>query len=235
MAYRIERLDGTTDGLGDAVEFATEAEAWQHAENAFAGDSASTPENGVRAWLRVIPATPRERAEACIASLGLTMTAVFVPQSQSRNKGDRTPSLNWRVTIAKAGTSATLTTDYMQGIGHLPKYTGRERLYPHAKMERERDAAEHGKVCATLMPSGHWYGAKPVPPPTIADVLHCLVSDADAIDYATFEEWADCFGYETDSRSGEATYRACLTIALQLRSMVGDAGLAALREAFQDY
>jgi hypothetical protein len=53
MGYVIERLDGTTDGLGDAVVFTTEAAAWQAAEEAFGADRASDGAAGVRAWLRV--------------------------------------------------------------------------------------------------------------------------------------------------------------------------------------
>src|SRR5690606_29405229 len=54
MAYRIERVDGTTDGLGDAMTFATEAEAWEVAEDTFGGDPASDGPEGVRGWLRVV-------------------------------------------------------------------------------------------------------------------------------------------------------------------------------------
>jgi hypothetical protein len=53
FAYRIERQDGTTDGLGDEVLFASEAEAWTAAETAFGSDPASDV-GGVRAWLRVV-------------------------------------------------------------------------------------------------------------------------------------------------------------------------------------
>lgn len=53
--YRIERLDGSIDGLGDEVVFASEDEAWGAAETAFGKDEASieSPE-GVRSWLRVV-------------------------------------------------------------------------------------------------------------------------------------------------------------------------------------
>lgn len=54
--YRIERLDGSTDGLGDDVLFATEDEAWANAETAFGRDPASDGPDGVRAWLRVVRA-----------------------------------------------------------------------------------------------------------------------------------------------------------------------------------
>lgn len=62
-----------------------------------------------------------------------------------------------------------------------------------------------------------------------------LVSDADVLDCSTFEEWADNLGYDKDSRKAEATYRECLALALKLRNGLGEAALAELREAAQDY
>jgi len=53
--YRIERHDGSTDGLGDDVTFATEAAAWAAADTAFGADPASDGPDGVRGWLRVVP------------------------------------------------------------------------------------------------------------------------------------------------------------------------------------
>ena len=50
--YRITRHDGSTDGLGDDVAFATEQEARDAAEHAFGDDPASDPD--VWAWLQVI-------------------------------------------------------------------------------------------------------------------------------------------------------------------------------------
>ena len=59
--------------------------------------------------------------------------------------------------------------------------------------------------------------------------------DADVLDYPTFEEWADTFGYDCDSRSAEKTYRDCLEIALKMRAIFGEADLTKLRDTFQDY
>lgn len=41
MGYVITRTDGTTDGLGDSIVFATEQEAWEAAARAFGRDPAS--------------------------------------------------------------------------------------------------------------------------------------------------------------------------------------------------
>jgi hypothetical protein len=67
--------------------------------------------------------------------------------------------------------------------------------------------------------------------PTISDVLDCMVSDANGYDNATdFEDWASEYGYETDSRKAERTYRAVKKQAEQLRRTVGDSAYEALKE-----
>ena len=71
--------------------------------------------------------------------------------------------------------------------------------------------------------------------PEPRDVIHCLLSDGEAIDHAKYEDWADNFGYDRDSRKGEAIYRHCLELGLQLRSSLGDDNLRKLREAFEGY
>jgi hypothetical protein len=71
--------------------------------------------------------------------------------------------------------------------------------------------------------------------PDPLDVVYSLISDSNVLDYGGFEGWAAEYGYDTDSRSAESTYRACLEIALQLRAAIGEAGIASLQTAFQDY
>lgn len=171
--------------------------------------------------------------DAMIACLGLEYSAYFVPQSQSRNASEKNPSLNWRVTIEYAGRA--LTTDYMQGIGHLPNAGAAARAMGGRNFAvYERGAAEEGKY-GRYSASGFMINAKLIPAPLLRDVLYCLVLDASVIDCATFEEWASEYGYDTDSREAEKTYRSCLEIALQLRALIGTENLNKLREAFQNY
>ena len=57
--------------------------------------------------------------------------------------------------------------------------------------------------------------------PTAADVLSCLASDASSIDNASsFEDWAADFGYDTDSRKAERTFKACERQAAKLRAFL---------------
>lgn len=82
------------------------------------------------------------------------------------------------------------------------------------------------------MGSGH-NGAEP----ELADVLDCLASDAAGYENsgASFEEWAGEYGYDTDSRRAEATFRAIAGQSEQLAAFLGqDAYKALLWEVERD-
>src|SRR5689334_5404812 len=66
-------------------------------------------------------------------------------------------------------------------------------------------------------------GSAHTSPPTIADVLDCLASDAAGYENARgFEEWAGEYGYDTDSRKAERLYRTVKRQAEQLKRMIGE-------------
>ncbi len=58
--------------------------------------------------------------------------------------------------------------------------------------------------------------------PDIVDVVGCLLTDASALDYDLFEQWASDLGYDTDSRSAERTYNTCREHGAELRIMLRD-------------
>lgn len=176
-------------------------------------------------------------AEEFAANCGLEYVAEFVPFSKSRHADQEQPDLNWRITLKKGNTK--LVTDYSQGVGHIPHYSHQfSRLVVYDAAVRQ--VCETGK--SPLIPHKNGYDAcqagrmvpetKPLPPPSLVEVLSCLVMDASVLDYPTFEEWASEFGYDPDSRKGERIYRECLQIALQLRQLID---LDAARDAFADY
>lgn len=70
--------------------------------------------------------------------------------------------------------------------------------------------------------------------PSKADVMHCLLSDADAGD-RSFNDWCDEFGYSNDSISAFKTYQACCETAVNLRKVFTREQIAAMREALQDF
>jgi hypothetical protein len=179
--------------------------------------------------------TPREQLQQAMIDFGIVVESEFVPWSKSRSfKPDadadvRKRSLNWRVRIVKTRTAIPLgapfeilTTDYTAGIAHAPSYKIGHLLTVDVAKALERET-ETGLFRSKRIE------------PDACDVMFSLVSESDAIDYATFEEWASNLGYDTDSRKAEATYRACLDTALKLRAALGEAGLERLRHACQDY
>jgi hypothetical protein len=60
-------------------------------------------------------------------------------------------------------------------------------------------------------------------PPTLADVLDCLASDASGFDAADcFATWAAEFGYSDDSIKARDTYEACGAETKLLRALLGE-------------
>lgn len=188
--------------------------------------------------------TPKEQILQVAGELGLTMTAEFVPFSQSRNKAEKMPSLNWRVTISRTVFNGgligkeyeVLTTDYMAGCAHAPGYKQGDRSVMRDEVVRWE--CENGFA-------GNWFdnaniyrdirkSGKPIKP-DFADVLYSLGMDYDVLNASNYEDWGNDCGYDPDSRKGEAIYRACLDIALKLRNAIGEDGMTRLRDACAEY
>ena len=64
-------------------------------------------------------------------------------------------------------------------------------------------------------------------PPTVADVLNSLVTDARDAD-EPFDDWCAIYGYDSDSRRAERIYKAVQRQTRQLRRLLGDDYDAAL-------
>lgn len=170
-----------------------------------------------------------------IAKHGLTVESVFIPWSQSRNAGEKNPSLNWKVTLKQNGRKI-LTTDYGAGMGHAPSYKQSFKRDPENERLVLAECENGGK--ARYMASMDYVAvpqsAKGTLKPESRDVIYSLLLDSEVLDAGGFEEWASTFGYDEDSRSAEATYNACMKIALQFRR-IGESVIEELREVFQDY
>lgn len=182
-----------------------------------------------------------------IEALGLSIRAEFIPFSRSRNAKPRDGekeawrSLNWRVTLELNGRDI-LTTDYSQGEGHAPASKIPSRWQNNKHIQRRALDIEIETGFQAIAET--WSQGEPrqgrmakhrIPSPSATDVIHSLVMDSDALDYGSFEDWAESLGYDSDSRSAETTYRACLEIALKLRASIGEPALATLREGASEY
>lgn len=170
----------------------------------------------------------RLAVSAILEREGVTYTAEFVPQKHSRNATKKGACLNWRIILTRKDREP-MSTDYMQGIGRIPAIVGKS--YPLELRAREYEAAQTGRYQVRANSS---FLSKALPIPSAADVLSCLVLDAGALDAGCFEMWADDYGYDKDSRAGEAIYRACIDSGLKLRALLGVAVVNELREATVD-
>lgn len=63
--------------------------------------------------------------------------------------------------------------------------------------------------------------------PSTSDVVNCLISDCSMLasygdNPPSFEEWAADYGYDSDSRSAEKTYRDVIAQGERVRRLLGD-------------
>lgn len=154
----------------------------------------------------------------------ISFASIFVPWSISRN-AKRDPkigdySINYKVTLLK-NEKPIYEFDYQMGIGHCKH----KLINPRARY----CIADADAIIAECE------GKRPTATPDPVDLLACLAIDASAINEGPFEDWASNLGYDTDSRSAEATYRRCVAIALIIRATFGHEALEELFEAVQDY
>lgn len=173
-----------------------------------------------------------EEVKQILSDMGLTLESVFVPFSQSRNKTEKYPSLNWKVTLKKNGKDI-VTTDYMAGCGHAPSYKQGKKTWEDDQLVKAE--CETGFKNRHAWSGGNYYPDKKKPiTPKIEDVVYSLVMDSDVLEY-DFSDWCANLGFEEDSRKAEQIYNDCVQIALKLNRSLGTDGLNTLREVYQDY
>lgn len=81
----------------------------------------------------------------------------------------------------------------------------------------------------------HWMKLNCVPhPPEAANVFHSILLDSEACN-ESFEDWADNFGMDKDSRRAEKVYEACKEIGFKVRAMFSRAEQEEIRKLLEDY
>lgn len=144
--------------------------------------------------------------------------AALWDQWGNRRIGELHPT-HWRVTLTLGGRA--LEFFYSMGAGH---YGYRRRTSDGITYDRPTHFRDGYKA------RPH---SKPVPiPPTLPDVLDSLLCDSSEFigQICDFEAWAECYGYDTDSRKAEATFRACMENAAKLERLLGRDNLEALAQ-----
>lgn len=82
-----------------------------------------------------------------------------------------------------------------------------------------------GRELSTFLSTGTGWEREP----NAYDLLECLISDASGWDQSrSFEEWAEDYGYDTDSRKAERIYKTIGTEAMRLKEFLGEAYSEAL-------
>lgn len=173
-----------------------------------------------------------ETLEREARAIGLHLECKQVPFSQSRHAKEKSLSVEWHCVLRKGFATiggdtdrSVYAFDYSQGIGHLRGYQYTNARHVGYWKSIEGDARLR-HVCEGGIDKGPSGGIGPGPlsaiEPTLADALGALLLDGSAIDCCSFEDWADQYGYDHDSRKAEASYRACLETGLKLRKAIGD-------------
>lgn len=190
------------------------------------------------AWDEDMPGTGKQfdplsdDREFILDAMAVTMEAKFVPFSVSRNKAERNPSLNWKVTLKRNGTTFIESVDYMQGCANAPSYKQGSRLvrdHNAVASECETGYVSRINLSGDVLPS-----KRTIPAPEITDVFYSLLQDSCAIDAGGFANWCDEYGYSSDSISAKAAYDACIDTAMKLRTTFGVKTLEELQELFHD-
>jgi len=75
-----------------------------------------------------------------------------------------------------------------------------------------------------------YQGSAHTKPPTVADVLYCILSDASARHHGSFEDWAQEYGFDEDSRKAEQIYRRCLKTAEDMVDCFGEDTICQLEQ-----
>jgi hypothetical protein len=169
----------------------------------------------------------REQLADIVPTLGVTIDAKYLSFGP-RDGWGKEPMFNWTVTL-KRWTATTMTLAYSMGAAHCEWMTWKEAVRAGCHNRRDYDDATklpplRGAFEKETMHTAEMRARYTRPtPPTLADVLGCLCADASGYDNArTFEEWAGDYGYDTDSRKAESTYRVVAEQAKQLRHLLGD-------------
>ena len=143
------------------------------------------------------------------------------------------PSIEYMVQVS-VNSKPILTTPFRLGLGHVKLIaTPRLNLTPdECRMfdtwvrKPHADFVDKQLQLQIAVKLAKGQSIKPQP----QDVLNCLLLDADVLNYASFEDWADSFGYDPDSIKALNTYNQCLKTALVLNA---HCDLQALRELQQ--
>lgn len=183
--------------------------------------------------------TERKTEEERSKELDALGFALRIESGPAPGVDDDWPHIAYVVSLMLNG-KVVLNTPYKMGVGHVkwPKtfeqiprggdvpVFNTLRHNPGAQLKNKLEHATAAALLARLQKVT----------PSLCDVMHSLITDGEAFFNAqSFEDWASDFGYDSDSRSAEAIYRACDSIGRKLAQGIPKGTLDKVREILADY
>jgi hypothetical protein len=153
----------------------------------------------------------------------------FLPRSKAIDAGREAdggdPQIHWRIALRRnAEGKALFTSIFSQGIAHHPLYAKHGRSVDGcAEILKSLETGKHRRDPYLIGPTVL------LVPPAEREILSSLALDASAIDFSCFEEWANEYGYDADSRKALAMYQECVKIACALRQVFSNTEIQELR------
>lgn len=170
---------------------------------------------------------------AFLEAEGITATAEPASHNPNAAPGSFEGAAHWSVTLKRGG--ETMVVPFSMGSAHrtwrrnwqaIRDPQGRKILHDRYGTQPKGGAPVPmmlGGLHPDLLPL-----TEPVPPDA-AGVLDCLASDCASVENVrSFEEWAEEFGYDTDSRRALETYRACERLNAALARFLGGSAYGVL-------
>jgi hypothetical protein len=158
----------------------------------------------------------RDAITKTLAEAGVTFSATYSGERKNALDG-HAPMDAWRCEFKRPELGHVVAFEFYAGFGHreLPEW-GRKPPRPGSLL--------HAQWVAQAKPGA----------PSPADVLVCLIRDAEACDQS-FESWCSDLSYDTDSRKAFATYEACQRNGDKLRGFFKRSLQAQFSRLLQDY
>lgn len=156
--------------------------------------------------------------------LGVTLNATcngLVPELGGKPVSDVRPGYMFHWTVSLTFRGHTIDTSFYTGLGHInppPATFHNFKGYDYGK--HPADWRTSNTIYATELRNA-WYRDSRAPlQPVAADVLSCLLSDAQS-GSESFEEFCGNYGYDTDSRKAHATWTTCKDHAIAVHKLLG--------------
>lgn len=167
-------------------------------------------------------------ATATIAELEIEYSVIYIGE----RKRDDWNCDAWSVTFKNK--DKAFSTEYYTGLGH--RQIKKSAFFDSSIKWRKVDTMQYEPICnKDSMYYINWAKQNliPVKPPA-AGVLHSLCMDSQAL-AMSFDDWANEYGYDSDSLKALNTYQACCKIAKDMLQVFTRKDIKALNELLQDY